>query len=1085
MILRLRFVMLVLLAIFGGALLTPLRIDAQPDTATPVAYLLELDDPPAAAFHAAQQASVAANATAASATAASITAASITAASITAATQHYLASLEQTQQRLLVAVARTGAPVIYRTQRVYNGIAVLATADQTTVLAALPGVKTVHRIVAKMPDTTTSVPFLGAPDLWQGLGGALPARGEGVRIAVIDTGVDYLHADLGGPATGYAQNDVTRIGDVPGFPSAKVVTGYDFVGDDYNAARGSPTYNPVPTPDPDPMDCYGHGAHVAGIAAGYGVTAAQQPYAGPWDATTDFSGFHIGPGVAPLAEIVALKVFGCSGASDVVDLAIEWAVDPNGDGDFGDRVDVINMSLGAPLGDQYDSTTIAANHAAAVGVIVVASAGNDYDNRFVVSGPSNADRVVSVAASQHGILKWEGGEQRIDTIAAFSSRGPRVGDAFLKPDLAAPGGNIVSAANRTGTGAVALSGTSMAAPHVAGALALLRQLHPAWSVEEIKALAMNTAYPLVRGGLALTSTLFAPSRAGAGRIDLPTAAHAETIAYAATTPGRVSLGFGIPEVLTTYSAVQPLRVVAKTAQPAAYALSYVAITDMPGVTVTLPVAQIALPAGGRVDVPVVLTANAAAMGRATPPDPAAVIASGRSWFDEESGHVLLWPAGSGWRAQLPDNDAGLGIATFAYHPTTRTLAYTLTLTGIVPADVLSITVGAGQPGENNAPIYILYTGAEPLTTPITGAQLVTPGHELLLAADGLYVELTYRTAPVQAGPVQAGPVQAGLMATVRGQFMAQAPILHVPVYAAPRPVAALTTTPTHVEFAESATAAITLTGQALAGSTPPTDSVALVSVLQLAVQSPNTRPPNLDPATPDRDDADISHVGLATDFVQAGAGNAVLSIGIATHAAWSSPNQVRFDVLIDTNADGAADYRLFNSNREGFMATQFIGDTFVSVLEDLRTGRRTVQGPLNGVAPAAADTRPFQSRVMVLPVRVADLGMAAAQTVISYTVISHHDALGLAPEDAVDQTPPRRFDLAHPALGVTAPIGTAPIVGHTGATLTARLDLAGYAEQQPGGLLLFHHHNRVENQVEVVSIQYIWPEVLHLPLVGR
>ncbi|HQY95266.1 S8 family serine peptidase, partial [Caldilinea sp.] len=297
----------------------PHTASAQPDapwqTAPAAAYVIELDAPAAAEFLMQRQQE------------------GVAAASAAAATQQYIADLDQVQQGMLPSLARVGAPVLYRTQRVYNGIAVLATPAQADALAALPGVKTLHRMVSKTPDTASSVPFLGAPALWQGFDRIPAVRGEGMRIAVIDTGVDYLHVDFGGPGVGYAQNDRTRSGDVPGFPSAKVVDGYDFVGDAYNADPRSATYNPIPAPDPDPMDCYGHGTHVAGIAAGYGVTQAQQPYSGPWDATTDFGNFRIGPGVAPLAQIVALKVFGCSGASDVVDLALEWAVDPDGDGD--------------------------------------------------------------------------------------------------------------------------------------------------------------------------------------------------------------------------------------------------------------------------------------------------------------------------------------------------------------------------------------------------------------------------------------------------------------------------------------------------------------------------------------------------------------------------------------------------------------------------------------------------------------------------------------------------------------------------------------------------------------------------------
>ncbi|MFO7632836.1 MAG: S8 family serine peptidase, partial [Caldilinea sp.] len=639
---------------------------AQESSAVQVAYMIELDAPPAAAYFAQLQQE------------------GVTAAGATAATQRHLAGIEQTQQMLLTTVEASGAPILFRIQRVYNGVAVLATPGQATELANLPGVKAIHRIVSKTPATASSVPFLDAPSLWRGFDGMARVRGEGVRIAVIDTGIDYLHVDFGGSGTGYAQNDRTIAGDAPGFPGAKIIGGHDFAGDQYNANPRDFSYDPIPAPDPDPMDCYGHGTHVAGIAAGYGVTQASATYQGPWDETIDFGGLHIGPGVAPLAQLYALKVFGCTGSSDIVDLAIEWAVDPDGDGDFSDRVDIINMSLGSSLGDLYDTTTVAADNAAALGVIVVASAGNAGDKRFVLGSPSNGDRVISVAATQHrSAQSVDGALQRIDMIAGFSSRGPRVGDAFLKPDIAAPGVGIASAANASGSGSIRLSGTSMAAPHVAGALALLRQLHPTWSATELKALVMNTAYPLVRAGAPLTATLYAPSLTGAGRIDLPAAARAPAVAYAADHPGRVSLGFGMPEVLDSYSAVQRLRLVDKSGNGAAYLLSYVSLTDMPGVTITLPVTPVMAPATGAFDAPVQISADVAAMGRASPPGAGEVLASGRPWFDEESGHVLLWPVGGSWRATLAGfaGEALQPSAVASYLPAMRALTYTISLSG--------------------------------------------------------------------------------------------------------------------------------------------------------------------------------------------------------------------------------------------------------------------------------------------------------------------------------------------------------------------------------------------------------------------
>lgn len=1050
------------LSVAGTAPPTASAQPAAPWQTTPTAaYVIELDAPAAAEFLMQRQQE-------------GVAAASTAAASTAAATQQYIADLDQVQQGLLPSLARVGAPVLYRTQRVYNGIAVLATRAQADALAALPGVKTLHRVISKTPDTASSVPFLGAPALWQGFDHIPAVRGEGMRIAVIDTGVDYLHVDFGGPGVGYAQNDKTRRGDVPGFPSAKVVAGYDFVGDAYNADPRSATYNPIPAPDPDPMDCYGHGTHVAGIAAGYGVTQAQKPYPGPWDAATDFSNFRIGPGVAPLAQIVALKVFGCSGASDLVDLALEWAVDPDGDGDFSDRVDVINLSLGSPLGDLLDTTTIAANHAAAIGVVVVASAGNTSDYRFVVGSPSNADRAVSVAATQHGTLRAsDGAVQRVDTIAAFSSRGPRVGDASLKPDLAAPGAGITSAAS--GAGALSLSGTSMAAPHVAGALALLRQLHPTWSSEEIKALAMNTAYPLVRSGLSPASTLYAPSRTGAGRIDLPAAARAQSVAYATAQPGRVSLSFGMPEVLDTYTSAQQLRVVNHGEQALAYTFSYFAVTAMPGVTVTLPLTQITAPAGGALDVPVILHADASEMGRATPPSVGESIASGRAWFDEASGHVLLWPSSGVWQALLSGAAATApsGVAEFAYQPATHTLTYTLTVTGMAPTSVTNITLRAGQLSDPDALLYTLYTSSEgALSFPATGEFPFEAKHELLLAANELSVEISSAEAPA---------------APIHGQLVAAMPILHAPVHAAPRPVAAMHAAPARVEMKIDAAASITLTGRALLGSSPPTGVMSLANIFQLELQSPNLRPPELPAEAPDLyDAADISHTGIATDFASVGVQDALLHFGVATHEPWSSPNLVRFDVLIDIDGDGAADFRLFNSSREGYMTDALIGDSFVSVLENLRTGRRVIQLPLNGAGPGDLDTRPFQSRVMVLSVRVTDLGLPTGQNVFSYTIKSYHRALGDGTGDVIDRTPPRQFDLAHPALDVTHGGSHALLIDdRDGAGLSLRLDATGYAQQRPGGLLFFHHHNRVEEQVEVINVHFAWPATLSLPFLAR
>ena len=304
------------------------------------------------------------------------------------AAQAQLTRVHSSQGAIALRLRTFDAAEIYRVQRVYNGIAVRVDPTRLDELLAMPDVKAIHPIIAKYPTHATSVPAIGAPALWSGLHGNLSgATGAGIRIAVIDTGIDYLHRDFGGPGSGYSSNDVTISGDVPGFPSAKVVGGYDFTGDEYNADPNDDDYQPFPDPDPDPYDCYAHGTHVAGTAAGYGVDRDGFTYRGPYTEALDLDEMIVAPGVAPEAQLYALKVFGCTGATELTDLAIEWAVDPNGDGDFSDRVDVINLSLGAAYGTRTDTTALAADRAAAAGVVVVASAGNSGSNYFVTGSP--------------------------------------------------------------------------------------------------------------------------------------------------------------------------------------------------------------------------------------------------------------------------------------------------------------------------------------------------------------------------------------------------------------------------------------------------------------------------------------------------------------------------------------------------------------------------------------------------------------------------------------------------------------------------------------------------------------------------
>ena len=164
-----------------------------------------------------------------------------------------------------------------------------------------------------------------------------------------------------------------------------------FVGDAYDGDN-------EPNPDDDPLDCKDrdsevgqHGTHVAGIAAGVGVTRSNDAYAGPYSQSAiDAADLAITPGFAPEATLFVYRIFGCTGSTWLTVDAIERAVR--------DGADVINMSLGASLGNPGSVDSLATDNAVLAGVVVVAAGGNEGPSPFVVGSPGVARRAISVAA---------------------------------------------------------------------------------------------------------------------------------------------------------------------------------------------------------------------------------------------------------------------------------------------------------------------------------------------------------------------------------------------------------------------------------------------------------------------------------------------------------------------------------------------------------------------------------------------------------------------------------------------------------------------------------------------------------------
>jgi minor extracellular serine protease Vpr len=303
--------------------------------------------------------------------------------------------LKSQQSPVESAVANLGGKVLGDYQAAYNGVKVELPGTKIGEAAAIPGVIAVHGLEVMKPDNVNGVPLVNAPAVWDGLNGL---HGEGIKIAIIDTGIDYTHADFGGPGTPAAYTTAhaaeTSAADPAMFgPAApKVKGGFDFVGDAYNASSTAPAAAHIPHPDPNPLDCFGHGSHVAGTAAGFGVLSNGTTYSGAYNASTISSHtWNVGPGVAPKADLYALRVFGCAGSTDVTVDAIEWAVDHD--------MDVINMSLGSPFGTDDDPSAVASTNAAKAGIVVVASAGNSGPGQYITGSPSTGTGAISVAAN--------------------------------------------------------------------------------------------------------------------------------------------------------------------------------------------------------------------------------------------------------------------------------------------------------------------------------------------------------------------------------------------------------------------------------------------------------------------------------------------------------------------------------------------------------------------------------------------------------------------------------------------------------------------------------------------------------------
>ncbi|WP_410786910.1 S8 family serine peptidase [Kribbella sp. C-35] len=390
-----------------------------------------------------------------------------------------------------------------------------AAASLPLIVKDTPGVRSAQNLAGTT--TTRQLPSIGGraltaakdqlPELWKSLNPGVGARSlsSGVTKIWLDGKVrpvlDKSVPQIGAP-------DAWKAGyEGAGVQVAVLDTGVDATHPDLDGkVKESQDFSGSPT---GTEDHFGHGTHVAATIAGTGAAAGGTR-----------------KGVAPKADLLVGKVLGDDGYGydSWIIAGMEWAAT--------EGAKVVNMSLGGEATDGTDPLSQAVNDITAqTGTLFVVAAGNEGQDE-TVGTPGAAASALTVGAVD-----------REDKLADFSSRGPRLGDAGLKPEITAPGVDII-AARATGTAMgqpvdnlyTAASGTSMATPHVAGAAALLAQQHPDWKADQLKNALVSTAKTQPQ------QTVY---QQGAGRVDLTRA-----VAQKVTASGVADFGLQTAEAGT-------------------------------------------------------------------------------------------------------------------------------------------------------------------------------------------------------------------------------------------------------------------------------------------------------------------------------------------------------------------------------------------------------------------------------------------------------------------------------------------------------------------------------------------------------
>lgn len=881
------------------------------------------------------------------------------------------ADLKAEQDAIKDDIAARGGQVLSQLQSAYNGMRVRIARNGAASLATLPNVVAVRALEVHTIENAVAVPYIGGPQVWEDLG----FHGEGVKVAIIDTGIDYTHANFGGPGTVKAFTQADR-GDArpdrSGFfgPNApKVKGGFDFVGDAYNASS-EVAAETVPHPDPNPLDCNGHGSHVAGSAAGFGVNADGSTYTGEYDATTHSNNFRIGPGVAPKAELYALRVFGCEGSTDVTVEAIDWAVDND--------MDVINMSLGSPFGRSDDPSAEASSNAADAGVIVVASAGNDGPSQYITGSPASATGAISVAA--------------VDSTANFPGVTLNLGAAGTIPAINANAATItpqtlsvvVLKDDPATTGENEALGCSVAAYQKAGITAGGNQL-----AVSVRGTCARVARPIFGQQAGAAAVAMINTDAGFPPFEGPITSNPDT-----GEPFTVTIPFlGVRGVLGAAATDDGDKLVLATSATIAEApitnpgfKQFASFSSggprngdswlkpdisAPGVSIQSTLVgsgnQGTRISGTSMASPMV--AGVAALTRQAHPDwnveqiKAAIVNTGDpskvvGYRTSRGGTGLVQPAGSAATQVTAVGDAGTATLNFGFAELgsnfSATKTVTLTNHG---ASAATYSVAAAA------------TGGVPASVGLSANSVTVP------AGGSATVNVTLNVPAASVGSSAAFREVAGLVSFTA----AGAPTLRVPYYMVPRALSNVTAAFDHeLNRSASAKANVSLANSGVIGGN--------ADFYAWGLQDDD----DIDEATLGGAGYDVRAIGVQS--FDTGDGDRLIVFAVNAHDRYSNAAVNDYEVYLDTDQDGTDDFAVVGIDFGALTAGSFDG-RLGSFVIDLATGDASIF--------FLADA-PSDSSTVLLPFFASQAGISADQPAFSYTAATF--SLEGAGVDVVDGT---------------------------------------------------------------------------------